>query len=381
MKKKIQWQQYLIYAMFALIGAVSGLLMVDYVRYAAESGVGLGEELLAIGLLVVGVYVSIFLQTIIHESGHLLFGLLSGYKFTSFRVGSLMLIRQNGKLLLRKMTLAGTGGQCLMAPPDMVDGKMPYVLYNLGGSILNLAACVLFSGLFLLVPSQSFWAQQLLILIMVGGALALMNGIPLDLGNIDNDGRNALSLHRDPRALRAFWIQMKANELTAAGVRLKDMPQEWFVLSEESLENSMSAAIAVFSCNRLVDEHKFSEASARIRKLLDSRTGVAGLHRQLLVCDLMYCEMISCNRADVLEGMMTRQQQKFMRSMRTFPTVMRTEYAWALLAERDEKRAEQIRGHFERRAKSYPYPADMDGERELMDIARLRSGGKLNLQA
>lgn len=379
--KKVQWQQYLVFAVFALTGAACGVLVGDYMRQAVASGVGLWGEILTIGLLFVGIYLSIFLQTIIHEGGHLIFGLCTGYKFSSFRIGSLMLTRREGKIVLRRMTVAGTGGQCLMSPPDLVDGKMPYVLYNLGGSIMNLLACALFSALFLVVSPQSVWAQQLLILILVGGALALMNGIPLNLGNIDNDGRNALSLGRDPRALRAFWIQMKANEITAAGVRLKDMPPEWFEdPDEDSLNNSMCAAIAVFSCSRLMDEHRFAEAEERIHRLLGMQTAVAGLHRQLLTCDLMYCEMISHNRPEVLNAMRTRQQRKFMRSMAAYPTVMRTEYAWALLAERDEQAAAKIRRRFEQRRKSYPYPADMQSEWELMEIAHRRASGKMEME-
>lgn len=380
MKKKIQWQQYLVFATFALMGAAGGLLLVDYLEHASAEGVGLGRELLAIGLLFVGIYVSVFLQTLIHEGGHLVFGLCSGYKFSSFRVGSLMLTRQDGKILLRRMSVAGTGGQCLMSPPDPVKGKIPYVLYNLGGSIMNLVACALFSGLFLVVPPHSFWAQQLLILILVGGALALMNGIPMNLGNIDNDGRNALSLGKDPNALRAFWIQMKAGELTAAGVRPKDMPAEWFEIPEgDTLQNSMTAALAVFACNRLMDEHRFAEAESRIRKLLHMDTGVAGLHRQLLICDLMYCEMIGLNRREKVEGMLSRQQKKFMRSMASFLSVMRTQYVFALLVERDEKQAAELRRRFERRARSYPYPSDVESERELMEIARRRAAGEMHL--
>lgn len=380
MKKKIQWQQYLMFATFALMGAAGGLLLVDYLEHAAATGVGLGRKIVAIGLLVVGMYVSIFLQTLIHEGGHLVFGLCSGYKFSSFRVGGLMLTRQDGKILLRRMRIAGTGGQCLMSPPDPVKGKIPYVLYNLGGSIMNLIACALFSGLFLAVPPHSFWAQQLLILILVGGALALMNGIPMNLGNIDNDGRNALSLGRDPNALRAFWIQMKANELTAAGVRPKDMPGEWFEIPEgDTLQNSMTAALAVFACNRLVDEHRFAEAEQCIRKLLRRNTAVAGLHSQLLTCDLMYCEMIGLNRREKVEELLTRQQKKFMRSMGSFLTVMRTRYVYALLVERDNAQAEKLYRQFERRARSYPYPSDVESERELMDIARRRAAGEMHL--
>ena len=85
-----------------------------------------------------------YVQLIIHELGHLIFGLLSGYKFSSFRIGNLMLLKTGGKLKIKKLKIAGTAGQCLMSPPDMKDNKMPVIAYNLGGAILNLLSCLLF---------------------------------------------------------------------------------------------------------------------------------------------------------------------------------------------------------------------------------------------
>ena len=58
-------------------------------------------------LLIAGVVVFI-LQVIIHEAGHLVFGLLSGYKFISFRVFDFKIIKdKNGKLKIRYERLAG----------------------------------------------------------------------------------------------------------------------------------------------------------------------------------------------------------------------------------------------------------------------------------
>lgn len=381
MNKRKQWHQYLVTAAFVMLGVLFGVIMVSYAENTAKEGTTLADELWTLALLFVGMYISIFLQTIIHEAGHLAFGLLTGYRFTSFRVGSLMLLRQEGKLVLRWMHLAGTGGQCLMAPPEMVDGKMPYVLYHLGGSILNLAASLIFILLFLLVPDGSVLDVLLLVMTLMGIALALINGIPMDLGTVDNDGRNALSLGKDPQALKAFWIQMKANEMTAAGVRIKDMPEAWFEpLPDGGLHNSMTAGLAVFACSRLMDAHRFTEAEEKIRHLLGSQSAIAGIHRDLLVCDLMYCEMIHCNRREIVEDMLTKQQKKFMRSMHSFLSVIRTEYVYALQVERDQKEADRIRNLFEKRAGTYPYTADIESERELMDIAHRRSMGEMNVE-
>ena len=77
-------------------------------------------------------------QIILHEAGHLVFGLLSGYKFVSFRVGAVTLIRRNGKYCVKKYRVIGTGGQCLLTPPDLPLEKMPFFWYNAGGVIVNL---------------------------------------------------------------------------------------------------------------------------------------------------------------------------------------------------------------------------------------------------
>lgn len=55
------------------------------------------------------------------------------------------------------------------------------------------------------------------------------------MGSVNNDGRNALELSRSEEATRAFWIQMKVNEQIAKGLRLKDMPDEWFKVPSDEL--------------------------------------------------------------------------------------------------------------------------------------------------
>ena len=63
------------------------------------------------------IFVAIVLNTFFHELGHLIFGLLTGYRFLSFRIFGLMLTRESGSLRFKKHSMPGTLGQCLMAPP------------------------------------------------------------------------------------------------------------------------------------------------------------------------------------------------------------------------------------------------------------------------
>jgi len=55
--------------------------------------------------------------------------------------------------------------------------------------------------------------------------------------------------------------------------------------------------------------------------------------------------------------------------MQKFPSVVRTEYVYALLAEANAAKASGILRRFEKIARTYPYPSDVQSERELMEIA------------
>lgn len=369
-KKKILWQQYIAMVFFMLIGAACGILMGKYINQSVQSDTSLGEELFSLACLFVGMYVAIFVQIIIHEAGHLVFGLLTGYKFSSFRIFSFIWIKENGKIRLRRLSIAGTGGQCLMSPPDMVDGKIPLVLYNLGGSLMNVIASAVFFGLYLIFKGIPFVSVMLLMCIIIGVAIAVVNGVPMRMGNVDNDGYNAFSLTRNSDAMRSFWIQMKVNEQLAKGVRLKDMPEEWFTVpSDDAMKNSMVVVMGIFACNRLMDKQNFTEADKLMKHIMSIESGMVGLHRSLMVCDRMYIELITENRKDVIEGMFTKEQKKFMKQMKKFPSVLRTDYALALLHDKDAENAEKIKLLFAKCSKSYPYQSDVESERELMEIA------------
>ena len=101
-----------------LFGAALGIFAGKDLFEIVE-GVSFGEYLLHVAWLIVMMTAAFYLQTILHEGGHLVCGLLTGYRFVSFRIGSWMVQRENGRLRFHRYTLAGTAGQCLLAPPEL----------------------------------------------------------------------------------------------------------------------------------------------------------------------------------------------------------------------------------------------------------------------
>ena len=322
----------------------------------------------------IGVYVFLllfyFLQIVLHEAGHLLFGLLTGYEYSSFRIGSFMWVKLNGKIQLKRHSLAGTGGQCLMAPPDLVDGKIPYALYNFGGCIVNLVVSVIPLALVLVFWQPTYWHFMVVMWSAIGLFFALTNGIPMKMQGMPNDGHNAMSLGKNPKALKAFWLQMKIVEQIALGKRLRDLPVEWFELpDEEGMKNSLIATIAVFACNRMVDSGKYEEAAELMERMVNRKSGMVGIHKHLLNIDRMYCEMVGENRPEKLEELYDDELKKIMKAMKKSPSVHRTQYLYFKYVEKDEKKAALAMIMFEKTAKTYPYPHEIEGERELIAYA------------
>ena len=316
--------------------------------------------------LAVALIISYFANIIIHECGHLVCGLLSGYGFSSFRIGSLMLVKIGGKLRIRSFSIAGTGGQCLMTPPTSTNGRAPVVLYNFGGVIFNMVFAVVSMVVFLLYRDIPFLSATLLIFSLLSIFFALTNGVPMKVGGIANDGMNAISLTKDSRATEAFFNQLRMNEAQIRGIRLSNMPREWFdIPNDADMRNVTFATIGVFRANRTMDSGDTVTAEREINALLRSGWGIPDLYKNLLKCDLIVCRLLNGTATDISD-LLTPDLLKLMKSMKSFPAVIRTEYAIARLVNKNDEETSKIMARFESVAKKYPFSADLESERETI---------------
>ena len=106
-----------------IVGIATGLYTVIFFDYS---------YLMRMIFLLVSVYIHLFM----HELGHLIAGLYTGYRFVSFRIFSWILIRKDDKYQWKKFNIPFFAGQCLMEPTKSFE-ETSYVLYNLGGVLMN----------------------------------------------------------------------------------------------------------------------------------------------------------------------------------------------------------------------------------------------------
>ncbi len=358
-------EPYLLVLLILLIGGICGIRIGNRVFDVFRgSGTSVMTSIAVMWLMCFAMYVNMLLQGVIHEAGHLVFGLLTGYRFSSFRIGKLMLLKKKGTFKFYKMS--GGNIHCQMCPPDLVDGRMPFALYNLGGFFMNILTALVFIALRAMCWENLYLSLYMELMIIEGIGVGVLYGI----GIINSDIRNTICMYRSKMMMNVFWRQMKIQEKHAEGVRLKDMPEEWFVVPEEwDLKNSVMAINALFYENRLMDEHKFDEAGRLSDKLCSEEVVMPKVAKNLVVCDRLYCELVGDGDKEIIRSLLTKEQKAFMNRMKNLSTVMRTRYAYALLYKKEAGVAAKEKEKFEKWAKDDPYESDIVMERELLQFA------------
>lgn len=268
-------------------------------------------EMLGVGLFsILCGAIAIFAHIILHEGGHLIAGLLSGYKFVSFRIGNLTLIRLNGKLRIKKFSIAGTGGQCLMIPPQRPIDKIPTTFYNLGGILSNLIFSIATLALLPILDSAFAWIF-VCIFALIGILIALVNGIPMKVGGISNDGNNVLYLNKNVRAKSALVYQLITNALIQEGKRPKELPAEYLTFDTEiDYKDPLQVNHLLLSATTLLDNLQYEECYNLLKIISLHQADMITLLTHEINCELIYTALIT-HRIDEARVLYDKQLQQY----------------------------------------------------------------------
>ena len=372
MKKKKNYGDIAAKIIMLLTGAVCGIFIIFTMNFFGTLVKGPAAFLLMFAEAMIIMYIASFVQTIIHESGHLIFGLITGYKFVSFRIGHFMFIKEKGRLKIKLYNVVGTAGQCLMMPPQWNE-KIPYRIYNLGGCIMNAATALFALAAYFAAGAEGFFALCMAMLAVMGLSMALTNGIPMRVGGISNDGMNAALLGKKENTLRAFWLQLYVNGLIAKGERYRNMPREWFRLPEgEELSDPICCAMGVMLYNFCFDMHEFDEAEQTINYMLNA-PGLLDVEKNELLCELLFLRVLRGAPKEEIDSLLTPKLDKYIKATANYVSRRRLAYAYQLLYLKNYSTAQKCLEVFERTAATYPYSAETENEREIIEIVKQKA--------
>lgn len=214
-----------------------------------------------IAWMLLAALIAFILNIVLHEGGHLVAGLLTGYRFVSFRFLNFTLINKDGRLRWRNFELAGTGGQCLMAPHDRPIDQIDTRWYNAGGVLANILIAAVSLLLYWLIDLPSWLNVLLLIMAIINFLTALTNGIPMKIGGVANDGLNLFQLEKDAASKQCFCNILDVNARSQEGQSYKDMPDHLFAMPQPiDWKNSMHVAAVLLSATRMMDFHQWENA-------------------------------------------------------------------------------------------------------------------------
>ena len=206
------------------------ILLFSYV--ATNFAVLYTEESLSfvtIVLVVILVSVSSAIHLSVHECGHLVGGLISGYKLVCLQIGPINLVADRSKKL--SLSMKNTrGGQCIMLPPK--SAVVHYKAYNLGGVYTNVFVSAIGS---ILLLADSFYVTLFFIqLLFIGLIKIITNLFPHIDHSIPNDGYVVKLLNRDPKIQEDYIAYLS---LYAALFWNESVCRDEYSYSRESTKN------------------------------------------------------------------------------------------------------------------------------------------------
>lgn len=328
--------------------------------------VELSESMIAAATGGVAFIVSVIILIPVHEAGHLVCGLLSGYRFVSFRIFSFTIIRTDNNLRIKRFAVAGTGGQCLMSPPDLPLEKIPTGWYNFGGVLFNIIA-LLIAVPFLLVKGHPLLTECTVIFMLADVLLILTNGIPMKISGTGNDAYNMIALRKEALGKRGFVEALRANALLQNGIRPKDMPAEWFTVPEKiNYRDQLEVSIPMMAASRLVDEMRYAEALAAFEGLYGHKDEIIPLYVREIACELVFLRLVSGDTAGAA-ALLDKTLKKYIDS---FSTVMSSKQrilcAVALKLDNDRSGATAVYERLRSRQSTYLLQGEVRSDLAIM---------------
>lgn len=317
--------------------------------------------------MLIAVLIAFILHIILHEGGHLVAGLLTGYRFVSFRFLNFTLINRDGRLQWRNFELAGTGGQCLMAPPDKPLEQIDTRWYNAGGVLANILI-VLLSLVLVWAFDLPHWLNELLIIMaFIGIVTALTNGIPMKLGGVANDGYNLLQMEKDLPGKQSFCNILDINARSQEGETYSKMPERLFALPQPiDWKNSMHVGSVLSAATRLLALHQWEDAYQLLTEALNHKDEYMMLY-QLETENMIIQACILTGRDDEARLHYTKEVEKHIgQHASTQSDKQFTSMAIALVLDNDRPKAEALLQNLEANRDKFIHQSDVAISLDLM---------------
>lgn len=319
-----------------------------------------------------------WLNVLMHEAGHLIFGLFSGRRFHALSILGLHLVRKpEGGFRVGWLRMPGISGSCSTIP---TREDAPFTLHLLGGAIMDLLTGIICGILAwqtkpLIFPDIG-WSYLMhpihipLVLLAVYGLVGgVTNLLPLQLLTGYTDGYQLRLLRQNPTAREDYRQTEAIGMMEYQGKRLREMPDAWFApRSVETLTTPYAVRLAIFRFSRLFSQQEYFAAMEAAHALLNSTAPLTPFDRLGLIRTAALCEVLTDGPGPFCQQLDSPQIQRLHQISRYTPGTQLTLYAVAMLIKQDPENANMHYAAYRRIARRYPYPESLLGDEEFIAL-------------
>lgn len=250
-----------------------------------------------------------------HEVGHLICGKLTGYTFHSFTLFGRTIYQEGDRLKVKKYSIKGTGGQCLMAPPPYTVGH-PYKLYHYGGVLANLLMAMMF-GYFAFFQEVSIYSRIILAVFFVINLMGTVeNGYPLAVGGIPNDGMNVKFASKDTNGKKSLYQQLYAAYYLSEHERFTDIPHSDIAVDPEAdLTNYLTGNAKIFEALWQIEAGDVSQGISLMVQMEPYILDYPGYYKHNFINELTYNYIQYDHDSDFLKQFLEPEHQKYCQTM------------------------------------------------------------------
>ena len=267
-KKKDKSQNILSCVILIVVSFIIGIVLAIFAPNLFD-----GIDFYEIPLIFLAFFLSLPLHIILHEAGHLLGGLLSGYDFIMFRLFNTVWIKTDKGISKRRQQVLGLLGQALMMPPEDED-KPPFLLYHSSGFLVNLL-----TGILLIILGNLISNSTISLIVYSAAAAAILlffvNAIP----KMPNDGYNILIQLKNPEATTELTKMLRLYGELVRGTSFTEL-QDYIELNlVHSLENPNNVTFLTAQAAAYMEQFDFEQAREIYTRLWDQRDDLLEPHK------------------------------------------------------------------------------------------------------
>jgi hypothetical protein len=270
----------------------AGLAAYLYVENIKDFSLETDQIVLACVFGLLGIFINFFLHSLFHETGHVIFGKLSGFKLYKFSVGFISIVKTK-KFFKFEFALSKYGGATFMVCRENKNLYRRYALYVFGGLLGSFLCLIAYLLTAVLLKYSNLNLLYLYTALISGFPLSVyflsLNSMPFSAGGVSTDGATLRGIIKKDRETQVLINVLNIQSLLMAGFSPSEIDKDYFFNIPVVADNNINK-IVLFSYRYAysLDLLDFVSAADTMRALERMQRYIPDIYKENLLTDMFF---------------------------------------------------------------------------------------------